>query len=173
MGKTVNGAVWLHEDFLPAYDYWQFWRNTDDRDVGKFLRLFTELSEVEIVRLESLKDAQINEAKIVLANEATRLCRGEDAAIAAAETARKTFTEGAAGDDLPTHTIHDGNISVVDALVALNFATSKKDARRLISGRGVRIEDVVIEDENAALNLSASSVRISSGKKKHGVLNFV
>jgi tyrosyl-tRNA synthetase len=172
MGKTVNGAVWLHEDFLPAYDYWQFWRNADDRDVGKFLRLFTELPEVEIVRLESLKDAQINEAKIVLANEATRLCRGEEAANAAAETAHKTFTEGTAGGDLPSHTINGGSISVIDALVALNFVTSKKEARRLITGRGVRIDDVVIEDENTILSLNAASVRISSGKKKHGVLNF-
>jgi tyrosyl-tRNA synthetase len=172
MGKTVNGAVWLHEDFLPAYDYWQFWRNTDDRDVGKFLRLFTELPEDEIFRLESLKDAQINKAKIVLANEATRLCRGEEAAIAAAETARKTFAEGATGADLPSHTITDGSISVVDALVALNFAASKKEARRLIAGRGVRIDDVVIEDEYATLSLNATSARISSGKKKHGVLRF-
>jgi tyrosyl-tRNA synthetase len=173
MGKTVNGAVWLHEDFLPAYDYWQFWRNTDDRDVGKFLRLFTELPEAEIVRFESLDGAQINDAKIVLANEATRLCRGEEAAVAAAETARKTFAEGATGADLPTHTVTDSSISVVDALVALNFAASKKEARRLIAGRGVRIDDVVIEDEYASLSLIATSARISSGKKKHGVLRFM
>ena len=103
MGKTASGAVWLNEDRLPAYDYWQYWRNTEDADVGRFLRLFTELPLDEIARLEALQGAEINEAKIVLANEATRLCHGADAAAAAAETARKTFVEGAIGDALAEH----------------------------------------------------------------------
>ena len=118
MGKTMAGAVWLHEDQLPHFDYWQFWRNTDDRDVGRFLRLFTDLPLNEIARLEALEGAEINEAKKILADAATALCRGAAAAAEAAETARKTFEEGSAGGLLPTFAV-EGSIGIVDALVGL------------------------------------------------------
>lgn len=172
MGKTASGAVWLNEDSLPAYDYWQFWRNTDDRDVGRFLRLFTDLPLDEIARLEALVGSEINAAKEVLANEATALCRGEEAARQAAETARKTFAEGAAGGDLPVHTVSGSEISAVDALIALGFAASKKEARRLISGGGARIDDEKISDEGAMIGAQDGEVKLSAGKKKHGLIKF-
>jgi tyrosyl-tRNA synthetase len=172
MGKTVNGAVWLHEDFLPSYDYWQFWRNTDDRDVGKFLRLFTELPEAEIARLEALGGSEINQAKIILADEATAMCRGTDAAQAAADTARQLFEQGTAGGDLPTFTASGDSISIVDALVSIGFAASKGEARRLIAGGGARIDGEQISDENHAISASSDDIRISAGKKKHGLLKF-
>ena len=170
MGKTANGAVWLNEDRLPAYDYWQFWRNTDDRDVGRFLRLFTDLPLDEIARLEQLQGAEINEAKKVLADAATALCRGDAAATAAAETARKTFEEGSAGDALPTHAVPEGSIAIVDALVALGFAASKGEARRLIKGGGARIDGEKIADEGAVVMIGDAPVRVSAGKKHHGLL---
>jgi tyrosyl-tRNA synthetase len=169
MGKTAKGAVWLNEDQLPHYDYWQFWRNTDDRDVGRFLRLFTDLPVDEIARLEALEGAEINSAKIALANAATALCRGEAAAAAAAETARKTFEEGAAGDDLPTYAITSDAIGIVDALVALKLVASKGEARRLIAGGGARI-DGEKASEDAKIMPGAEPVRISAGKKLHGLI---
>jgi tyrosyl-tRNA synthetase len=172
MGKTVNGAVWLHEDFLPTYDYWQFWRNTDDRDVGKFLRLFTELPMEEIARLEALSGSEINQAKIILANEATAMCRGEEAAKGAEETARKLFEQGNAGGDLPTLSIDSDHISIVDALVNIGFAASKGEARRLISGGGARLNGEPVSDENHLISKSSDDIRISAGKKKHGLLQF-
>jgi tyrosyl-tRNA synthetase len=165
MGKTAAGAVWLHEDSLPAYDYWQFWRNTHDADVGRFLRLFTELPLDEIERLEALPGAEINAAKIALANAATALCRGEASAAAAAETARATFA-GDAGDDLPSLAVA-GEINVLDALVGLGFAASKGEARRLVRGGGARVDGVAISDE--AMLVSAPA-KLSAGKKRHGVL---
>lgn len=168
MGKTMSGAVWLNPDQLPHYDYWQFWRNTDDRDVGRFLRLFTDLPLDEIARLEALQGAEINEAKKILANEATAMCRGRAAAEEAAETARKTFEEGTAGGALPTLAV-SGSISVVDALVALGFCASKAEARRLIKGGGARVEGEKIEDEAATITVAAE-VRLSAGKKHHGLL---
>uniref|UniRef100_UPI0025F04AC1 tyrosine--tRNA ligase n=1 Tax=uncultured Sphingomonas sp. TaxID=158754 RepID=UPI0025F04AC1 len=134
MGKTMAGAVWLHEDQLPHFDYWQFWRNTDDRDVGRFLRLFTDLPLDEIARLEKLEGAEINEAKKILANEATAMCRGRAAADEAAETARRTFEEGSAGAALPSFAVEGGSVSIIDALIGLGFAKSKGEARRLIAG---------------------------------------
>jgi tyrosyl-tRNA synthetase len=172
MGKSVSGAIWLNRDQLPDYDYWQFWRNTDDRDVGRFLRLFTDISLDEIARLESLGGSEINVAKIALANAATELCRGADAAILAAETARKTFEEGASGGDLPSVDA-SGEISVIDALVALNFVTSKKEARRMIQGGGARVDGDAVTDEDAVIATQAGPVKISAGKKKHGLINFV
>ncbi len=168
MGKTMSGAVWLNADQLSAYDYWQFWRNTDDRDVGRFLRLFTDLPLDEIARLESLQGAEINEAKKVLADAATALCRGDDAAAEAAETARRTFEEGAAGDALPTHAVA-GSIGVVDALVALGLAASKGEARRLIKGGGARIDGERVADDAVTIAVTAP-VRVSAGKKHHGLL---
>jgi tyrosyl-tRNA synthetase len=169
MGKTVSGAVWLNEEQLSAYDYWQFWRNTDDRDVGRFLRLFTDLPLDEIARLETLEGAEINEAKKVLADAATAMCRGADAAAAAAETARKTFEEGAAGDALPTHAVPGGTIGIVDALVALGLAASKGEARRLIKGGGARVDGDKVADETLVVDVT-DTVRISAGKKHHGLL---
>ena len=171
MGKSVSGAVWLNREQLPDYDYWQFWRNSDDRDVGKFLRLFTDLPLDEIERLESLEGSEINIAKIALANAATELCRGGEASALAAETARKTFEEGTSGGDLPTIDVST-EISVIDALVALNFVASKKEARRMIQGGGARVADAAISDENAVISAQAESVKISAGKKKHGLIRF-
>jgi tyrosyl-tRNA synthetase len=169
MGKTMAGAVWLNEDQLSAYDYWQFWRNTDDRDVGRFLRLFTDLPLDEIARLEALEGAEINEAKKALADAATAMCRGEAAAVEAAETARRTFEEGAAGDALPTHAVAGGSIAAVDALVALGFAASKGEARRLIKGGGARVDGEKVTDEAQQIAVAAP-VRLSAGKKHHGLL---
>ena len=172
MGKSVSGAIWLNREQLPDYDYWQFWRNTDDRDVGRFLRLFTDIPLDEIERLESLGGSEINVAKIALANAATELCRGADAAALAAETARKTFEEGAAGGDLPSVDA-SGEISVIDALVSLNFVASKKEARRMIQGGGARVDGDAVTDEEAVITAQAAPVKISAGKKKHGLINFV
>ncbi len=172
MGKSVSGAVWLNEAQLSHYDYWQFWRNTDDRDVGKFLRLFTDLPLDEIERLEALGGSEINQAKIILANEATTLCRGEEAAKAAESTARQLFDQGAAGGDLPTYDVADNSISIVDALVSIGFAASKGEARRLVAGGGARIDGVQITDENHIISCVSGDIQISSGKKKHGILRF-
>jgi tyrosyl-tRNA synthetase len=172
MGKSVSGAIWLNREQLPDYDYWQFWRNTDDRDVGRFLRLFTDLPMDEIGRLEALDGSEINAAKIALANAATELCRGANAAALAAETARKTFEEGASGGDLPTIDA-SSDISVMDALVALNFVASKKEARRMIQGGGARVEGDAVTDEDAMIAQQATPVKISAGKKKHGLIQFI
>jgi len=168
MGKTAAGAVWLHEDSLPTYDYWQFWRNAHDADVGKFLRLFTDLPLDEIVRLEALGGSEINEAKKVLANAATALCRGAEAAEAAAETARTTFEAGGAGEDLPTLAV-SGSIGLLDAMVALGLVASKGEARRLVQQGGARVDGVAASDPMATVAVAAP-VKLSAGKKKHGVL---
>ena len=172
MGKSVSGAIWLNREQLPDYDYWQFWRNTDDRDVGRFLRLFTDLPMDEIGRLVALDGSEINAAKIALANAATELCRGADAAALAAETARKTFEEGASGWDLPTFNA-SSDISVIDALVALNFVASTKEARRMIQGGGARVDGAAVTDEDAMIAQQAAPVKISAGKKKHGLIQFI
>ncbi len=172
MGKSVSGAVWLNEAQLPAYDYWQFWRNTDDRDVGRFLRLFTDIELDEIARLEALGGSEINEAKKILADAATALARGPQAAVDAAETARRTFEEGVGGADLPSITVSDAAISLVDAMAALGLAVSKKEARRLISGGGARVDDVQIQDENHMIAAGSEPIKVSAGKKKHGMLHF-
>lgn len=169
MGKTASGAVWLNDDALPAYDYWQFWRNTHDADIGRFLRLFTDMPLDEIRRLEELQGAEINDAKKLLADAATEMCRGKDAATAAAETARTTFEQGAAGADLPQIAV-SGTISLIDALTGLGLATSKGEARRLIRQGGARVDGVGIADEGHAITIGAEPVKISAGKKRHGVL---
>jgi tyrosyl-tRNA synthetase len=174
MGKTAAGAVWLNEDRLPAFDYWQFWRNVDDADVGRFLRLFTELPLDEIARLEALQGAELNEAKIVLANEATRLCRGSAAAEIAAEAARAVFsTEGDAAG-LPTTEIARGEflagINVADLLSRTGLAASKGEARRLIRGGGARLNDARIDDEALVVDtahLQGDQLTLSAGRKRH------
>ncbi|MGE5721710.1 MAG: tyrosine--tRNA ligase [Sphingomonadales bacterium] len=169
MGKTAAGAVWLNADQLRPYDYWQFWRNTQDADVGRFLRLFTDLPLDEVARLESLGGSDINEAKKVLADAATALAHGQDAATEAGETARRTFEEGAAGDALPSFAVPSGEIGLVDALVGLGLVASKGEARRLIAGGGARIDGERATDEAARITVT-DQVRISAGKKKHGLL---
>lgn len=167
MGKTVSGAVWLNADQLSAYDYWQFWRNTQDADVGKFLKLFTDVPLDEIARLEALAGAEINDAKKALADAATAMLHGTEAAQSAAETARRTFEEGTAGEALPTLRVN-GDITLVEALIGLGLVSSKNEARRLIAQGGARI-DGESAGEDVSISV-AGDVRISAGKKKHGVL---
>ena len=181
MGKTAQGAVWLNEARLPAYDYWQFWRNTEDADVGRFLRLFTELPEDEVRRLESLEGAEINDAKKQLADAATALCRGEAAAVEAAETARRTFEEGTGGDALPSVDVTAAQLgagaSLVDLFVAAGLTASKGEARRLIKQGGARLNGAPISDETATLPAGAFDAdgvaKLSAGKKKHALVRRV
>jgi tyrosyl-tRNA synthetase len=170
MGKSAAGAVWLNEDQLPAYDFWQYWRNVDDRDVGRFLKLFTDLPLDEIARLEALGGNEINAAKVVLANEVTRLCRGDEAAVASEATAQATFAGGGLGADLPVLDVAEATISLVDALVGIGFAASKGEAKRLIAGGGARVDGVAIADESHVISIADADIRLSSGKKKHGIL---
>jgi tyrosyl-tRNA synthetase len=169
MGKTAKGAVWLNPDMLSPYDYWQFWRNADDADVGKFLRLFTDISLDEVRRLESLPGAEINEAKVALANAATAMLHGEEAARAAEETARATFEQGGAGEDLPTLSVGDG-MNIAHALTALGFTSSNKEAKRKIAEGAVRLNDEAITDPGLMITVSDEPVKISLGKKRHGLL---
>jgi len=167
MGKTAAGAVWLNGDQLSPYDYWQFWRNTQDADVGRFLRLFTDLPPDEIARLEALEGAEINDAKKQLADAATAMAHGADAAASAADTARRTFEEGAAGEALPTLKVA-GAIGLVDALIGLGLVASRNEARRLIAQGGARVNGAAA-GEDAMIAVTAE-IRISAGKKKHGLL---
>ncbi len=174
MGKTASGAVWLSDKRLSPYEYWQYWRNTEDGDVGRFLRMFTDLSVAEIHRLERLQGAEINEAKKILATEATRLCHGDAAAREAGATAAKAFT-GAAAEGLPTLTLAAGaRLSVLDAVVALGMAASKSDARRLIEQGGVKLNDRAVQSPTAtvsAADLEAGGMaRLAVGKKRHGLI---
>ena len=170
MGKTMSGAVWLNPDMRSPYDYWQFWRNTEDGDVGRFLRLFTDMPEAEIARLEKLQGAELNEAKKILATEATALCHGHSAADEAAETARRTFEEGAAAEGLPTFTLKlpDG---ILNLAVATGLASSNSEARKLIANNGLRMNDVAVSDPRLQVDTSALTaeglLKLSSGKKKH------
>jgi tyrosyl-tRNA synthetase len=165
MGKTASGAVWLNADQLSPYDYWQFWRNTADADVGKFLRLFTDLPLDEIARLEALPGAEINRAKVVLATEATALLHGREAADAAERTAAATFAGGGSGEDLPTLSV-GGGMSVLAALTGLGFCASNGEAKRKIAEGAVRLDDEVVSDPG----LVVTGGKLSLGKKKHGLL---
>jgi len=169
MGKTAQGAVWLNADRLSPYDYWQFWRNTADADVGRFLRLFTDLPLDVIKRLEALPGAEINDAKIVLATEATALLHGREAAHAAKDTARTTFAEGGSGEDLPKLSIGDG-MNVAHALTALGFTPSNKEAKRKIAEGAVRLDDVTVNDPGLLLTGSDEPMRLSLGRKRHARL---
>ncbi|MED5546606.1 MAG: tyrosine--tRNA ligase [Pseudomonadota bacterium] len=174
MGKSVSGAVWLNEDMLPAYDYWQFWRNCDDRDVGKFLRLFTDLPLDEIARLEALEGGAINDAKVILANEATKLCRGEAAAKAAEATAAQTFAGGGLGEDLPTLDVGSDGIRLNAACTALGFTGSNGEAKRKVAEGAVRLDDAVMDDPGFLIEVPAgTSIKLSVGKKKHGILKAI
>jgi len=175
MGKTAAGAVWLNEAQLSAYDYWQFWRNTEDGDVGRFLRLFTELPGSEIARLEKLEGAELNNAKKILATEATALCHDRDAALAAEETARKTFEEGALATDLPTFEIArsqlEAGMPVANLAQLAGLTRSTGEARRLIQGGGLRVNDTAVTDAKANVSLSdvpeSGVLKLSLGRKQH------
>jgi tyrosyl-tRNA synthetase len=169
MGKTAKGAVWLSDQLLSPYDYWQFWRNTADADVGRFLRLFTDLPLDEIARLESLEGADINEAKIVLATEATAMLHGREAAEAASRTAAETFGGGGAGEDLPTLSLGEG-MNIAHALTALGFTPSNKEAKRKIAEGAVRLDDVTVNDPALVLTASGEPIKLSLGKKRHALL---
>jgi tyrosyl-tRNA synthetase len=176
MGKTAQGAVWLNPDRLSPYDYYQFWRNTEDADVGRFLKLFTDLPLDEIAKLERLGGAEINEAKKVLAFEATRLCHGEAAAAAAAETARRTFEEGTISADLPTVPVTlealQAGVPLYRLMVQVGVSASNGEARRLIEQGGARINDTVIRDVAFTVrpeHLNDGVVKVSAGRKKHGL----
>ncbi|MEM8876802.1 MAG: tyrosine--tRNA ligase [Pseudomonadota bacterium] len=177
MGKTAAGAVWLNPDMLSPYDYWQFWRNTEDGDVGRFLKLFTTLPLDEIARLEALGGAEINDAKKVLALEATALMHGRDAAETAAETARKTFEEGTTASGLPTFEVPaeqlQHGLGVLTAYVLVELASSTSEARRHVQGGAVRVNDQLIEDPKHKLgrdDVQDGVIKLSLGKKRHALL---
>ena len=180
MGKTADGAVWLNAEKLSPYDFWQYWRNTEDADVGRFLKLFTTLPLDEIARLETLEGAEINEAKKILAHEVTKLCHGKQAALEAAETAKKVFEQGGVGDDLPSITIEksrlESGISVLDLFVETGLTPSKGEAKRLIQGGGARLNDTPLtslEDKVTSASLKdLSYVKLSAGKKKHAIVKI-
>ncbi|MBY5365269.1 tyrosine--tRNA ligase [Rhizobium leguminosarum] len=176
MGKSVSGAVWLNADRLSPYEFWQFWRNAADVDVGRFLRLFTELPLSEIARLEVLRDSEINEGKKILADQITSLCHGADAAAQASETSRRTFEAGEVPTGLPTINLPDslrGDFPLVDAMVVAGLARSKSEARRLIVGGGVRVNGGSVKDETTRLgdsDVQDGVIRLSVGRKRHILL---
>jgi len=169
MGKTAQGAVWLDEQFLSPYDYWQFWRNTPDADVGRFLRLFTDLPLDEIERLEALPGAEINQAKIVLATEATGMLHGREEAEKSARAAAETFASGGASADLPSLST-GGSIAILAALTGLGFCASNGEAKRKIAEGAVKLDDQVVSDAAAVVTITGNPVKLSLGKKRHGLL---
>ncbi|GLQ34262.1 tyrosine--tRNA ligase [Amylibacter marinus] len=178
MGKSANGAIWLNEDKLSAYEFWQFWRNTLDADVGKFLKLFTELPVAECERLGALEGQDINEAKVILANEVTALCHGAQAATAAEQTAKQVFEQGGVGDDLPSlslssEDVADG-ISFTQLLVRSGLVASGKEAKRIIAGGGARLNDQPITSAGHMMSTDDFSqpVKISSSKKRHALITL-
>jgi len=181
MGKTAAGAVWLNEDQLSPYEYWQYWRNTEDADVGRFLRLFTELPIDEIERLESLEGQAINEAKKVLADHVTRMCHGEKAARTAHETAQKTFEQGQLGEDLPTVDVEraklEAGISAFSVLILADICQSGGEAKRLIKGGGARLNDKAFSDANQVVTVQDLNddgvIKLSVGKKRHVLLRAI
>lgn len=172
MGKSVGGAIWLNEDKLGAYDYWQFWRNTLDADVGKFLRLFTEIPLDEVARLEALEGAEINDAKVQLADAITTLTHGAEAAAAAKGTAQDVFEKGGVGEDLPTLVVPSEGISVTQALVQSGLVVSGKEAKRIIAGGGARLNDEPVSDPGLMITRSMVDIplKLSSSKKRHALL---
>ncbi len=176
MGKSADGAVWLNAEKLSPFHFWQFWRNTEDADVARFLALFTELPMDEVHRLGALEGAEINDAKIVLANEATTLCHGADAAADAMKTAQETFAGSGSADGLPQVEITSAELDALDmigALTAVGFAKSNGEARRLIRGGGARLNDTVVQDEDRSLSASDfndGKAKISAGKKRHALI---
>ena len=178
MGKSLSGAIWLNPDMLSPYEFWQFWRNTTDADVGRFLKLYTELPVDECDRLGALEGAEINESKVRLANEVTTLLHGADAAAAAEATAREVFEKGGIGDDLPTLTLSaedvgDG-ISIVQLLVKSGLAGSGKEAKRLISENGAKINDEPLAEAGMMIDAAAlaTPMKLSAGKKRHALVQI-
>jgi tyrosyl-tRNA synthetase len=179
MGKTAQGAVWLDESLLPVFDYWQFWRNCEDRDVGRFLKLFTELPLDEIARLEALGGAEVNEAKKVLATEATAMVHGREAALAASEAARQTFEEGALAENLPAVEIAaaevENGLGVLAAFVKAGLVASTSEARRQIKGGGLKVNDEAVTDERATIGAGDAAngmIKLSLGRKRHILLKL-
>lgn len=179
MGKTAQGAVWLNDDMLPVYDYWQFWRNTEDADVGRFLRLFTELPLDEIARLENLDGAELNEAKKILATEATAMCHGRAAAEKAEATALETFEGGGTSADLPSVDVDASQLAeglgVLQAFVMADLAKSNGEARRLVQGGGAKVNDAPQNDHAAVLtqaDIVDGAIKLSFGKKRHVLLKI-
>jgi tyrosyl-tRNA synthetase len=181
MGKTAAGAVWLDPNLVSPYDYWQFWRNTEDGDVGRFLKLFTEMPLEEIAKLEALKGSEINEAKKILATEATAMVHGRDAAEKAADTARTTFEEGALAENLPSIETKkselEAGIGILNASVQAGFVSSTSEARRQIKAGGIKVNDVTVTDEKMVLSAKDMTqegvIKLSLGKKKHVLLRAV
>ncbi len=179
MGKSAGGAIWLNGDMLSPYEFWQFWRNTTDADVGRFLKLYTELPVEDCERLGALGGAEINDAKVVLAREVTTLCHGAEAAAAAEATAREVFEKGGAGESLPTlelsaGDVADGGISIVQVLVRTGLAKSGKDAKRLIAENAARMDDRALTDPGLMLDAGAlaAPVKLSAGKKRHALVKL-
>ena len=177
MGKTASGSIWLNVDKLSPYDFWQFWRNTEDSDVGRFLRLFTEQPEDEIKRLETLEGSEINAAKIILADEITALCHGQKAAIVSRQTAEKSFTDGDIAEGLPSVNIQRddlANNSLLDLFVKSGLVTSKGEIRRLIRGGGARLNNIQIINEDHQLSADDFNenghAQIAAGKKRRAIL---
>ena len=182
MGKTASGAVWLNEDMLPVFDFWQFWRNTQDADVGRFLRIFTDLPKQEIERLEKLEGSEINAAKIILADETTKMCHGEDALAQAKQTAESLFTQGGGESllNLPTMTVTKADleqgISVLTAFKETGLCQSNGETRRLIKGGGAKVNDIAIADDSVMLTAAdlqdQGRIKLSAGKKRHGLVKL-
>ena len=178
MGKSASGAIWLNSDRLSPYEFWQFWRNTEDGDVGRFLRLFTEIPLDEITKLEMLRGSELNEAKKVLASEATKLCHGLSASESAAGTAQKIFEEGLIGADLPTILIDtkqlEKGIWIIEALKQAEFIKSNGEGRRLINNGGAKLNDIAVVDPDRKISISDVNsegvIKLSSGKKRHALL---
>ena len=178
MGKTEKGAVWLDDKLLSSYDYWQFWRNTDDRDVIKFIKMFTDL---KLNKIEELKNENINKLKIILANEATSMLHGKSAAIKAEKTAKETFESGGSGTDLPEIKIRKNDlehgIKILDLLSTNKIMSSKSEARRAIKSNALKINNEILTDENKIIQLSdfnnEKALKISFGKKKHYLLKII
>ncbi len=177
MGKTESGAVWLDKSLLSSYDYWQFWRNTDDRDVIKFLKMFTDLS---LKKIEQIKNNNINELKILLANEATAMLHGKPAAKKAEQTAKKTFETGLIGEDLPTIKINkreiENGINIIDLVIKSNLLISKSEVRRTMKNRGIKVNNEIIEDQSLQILLNdfknQNFLKLSLGKKKHVIVKI-
>ena len=181
MGKTAAGAIWLSAERLSPYDYWQFWRNTDDADVARFMAIYTDLPMDEVRRHGALQGAEINESKKLLAHHATAMLHGEAAAAAAAETAQKAFSAGGVADDLPTHEVARAalteGIAIVDLLHAAGLAESRGEAKRLVRGGGARLNDTPVTDENARASIAdlvpPGVLKLSSGRKRHALVRPV
>ena len=179
MGKSQDGAIWLNANMLSPYEFWQFWRNTTDADVARFLKLYTELPLDECSRLEKLEGSEVNDAKIILANEVTALLHGRDAALTAAQTSSEVFEKGGIGEDLPTISFKENEISdgvpIVQAFVKAGLAKSGKEAKRLIAENGARLDDKLVTNTNLVLTakMLTKPVKLSAGKKRHALVTLL